>query len=134
MMNFLEETITVMKKHNKFESDVLFCELSREGYWNNNDKWIEPTFQFPFSVFKANANFIYDNGFGGEEIDTSLKIVFKDKSWMERDNYDGSEWWKYNKCPDFKEFCDAIVIDFHNYYGDEYYKDDIANILNKGVK
>lgn len=28
------------------------------------------------------------------------EIVFKDRSWLERWEYDWSEWWEYKKCPE----------------------------------
>ena len=30
------------------------------------------------------------------------EIVFKDRTWLERWEYDGSEWWEYKKCPERK--------------------------------
>lgn len=43
----------------------------------------------------------YDSGFGGEEL--FGKIWFWDYSWLERAEYDGSEWWEYKKyeIPDY---------------------------------
>ena len=78
------------------------------------------TFQFSFEDFKKNANFIYDNGFGEEgfasiDIDTSIVIVFKDGSWLERSYYDGAEWWDYKKCPSFKEMSNDVDIYLRNF-------------------
>jgi len=42
----------------------------------------------------------YDNGWGSQEL--YWEIVFKDKTWLERWEYDGSEWWEYKKCPERK--------------------------------
>ena len=42
-------------------------------------------------------DFYYDCSYGFQLVDGW--IVFKDKSWLERDEYDGSEWWEYRKCP-----------------------------------
>ena len=39
----------------------------------------------------------YDNGYGGQELFGN--IVFKDGTWLERGEYDGSEWWRLCKCP-----------------------------------
>lgn len=30
------------------------------------------------------------------------EIVFKDRTWLERWEYDWSEWWEYKKCPERK--------------------------------
>lgn len=42
-------------------------------------------------------NFDYDNGYGTQEI--SGVVLFKDNTWLSRGEYDGSEWWVYNKPP-----------------------------------
>ena len=38
------------------------------------------------------------------------EIVFKDKTWLERWEYDWSEWWEYKKCPDRKLSKDEVRI------------------------
>ena len=39
----------------------------------------------------------YDSGFGGQELFGT--ITFKDGTWLERGEYDGSEWWEYKTTP-----------------------------------
>ena len=41
----------------------------------------------------------YDSGYGGQEIANDLVVVFKDRSWLERGEYDGSEWWEHRRPP-----------------------------------
>ncbi len=57
----------------------------------------------------------YDAGYGGNVIALGLKIVFKDGSWLERDEYDGSESWTHKGKPQKpKEMADkdvAIILD-----------------------
>ena len=43
------------------------------------------------------ASINYDNGYGGQELFGT--IVFKDGTWLERGEYDGSEWWEHRKLP-----------------------------------
>jgi len=45
----------------------------------------------------SKLNFEYDSGYGSQEVYGT--IVFKDGSWLERGEYDGSEWWDYKSCP-----------------------------------
>jgi hypothetical protein len=45
----------------------------------------------------------YDEGFGAQEINDSLAVIFKVDSWLERFEYDGAEHWEYKKCPAFGE-------------------------------
>lgn len=57
--------------------------------------------------FESVANLVmYDAGFGETVINPNLKIVGVDNWWLERAEYDGSEWW------DYKEFPDGSATDF----------------------
>ena len=40
----------------------------------------------------------YDDGFGGQEIPSELIVVGEDW-WLERHEYDGSEWWEFKTMP-----------------------------------
>ncbi len=40
----------------------------------------------------------YDNGYGGQEL--FGKIWYTDGTWSSREEYDGSEWWRYNCVPE----------------------------------
>ena len=84
-INLLEETLDVLKKHGKKESDVKWAG-SREvkTSWRN---------------FKKIANFEYDNGYGRQRIAPDLLIVGID-FWLSRREYDGSEWWDINTFPE----------------------------------
>ena len=109
--NLLEETINIMNENGYSEADVSFCELSDKS-WNRKDKKWEYSYQnFSFETFKKLADFEYNCDFGGENINLSLKIVFNDKSWLERGEYDGSEWWELRKCPSRNvEFVEDNII------------------------
>lgn len=47
--------------------------------------------------FLSDLNYEYDSGFGGQELFGT--IWFTDGTWADRGEYDGSEWWEYQKCP-----------------------------------
>ena len=81
-MNLLVETLALLIEHNKSEKDILWVGC-KEFYtdWKN---------------FKKLANTEYDNGFGSPSVAEDLIIVGKD-FWLERHEYDGYEWWEYNK-------------------------------------
>ena len=83
-MNFLEETIDDLKDVNKFPKDVLFISDGKVYYF-----WQD---------FAINANFEYDEGYGGVNIYSNLVIVGSDW-WLERHEYDGAEWWEYKSLP-----------------------------------
>lgn len=78
--NLLKETYDFFASENLRPDDVLYV---TDGY-----KWCD------WDTF-ANAaqNIIYDAGYGAQEINHNLKIVGKQSWWMERREYDGSEWW-----------------------------------------
>jgi hypothetical protein len=42
-------------------------------------------------------DFTYDAGYGGQELFGF--VVFEDGTWLERGEYDGSEWWEHKQTP-----------------------------------
>jgi len=50
-----------------------------------------------YFAFLKSINFEYDSGYGSQELYGT--IWYKDKSWSERYEYDGSERWDYKKVP-----------------------------------
>ena len=53
----------------------------------------------PWEVFEARARgFDYNSGYGREEVRTDLKVVGLGW-WLQRADYDGSEWWTFHKSP-----------------------------------
>jgi hypothetical protein len=89
MMNLLKETIDKIQAYHKEISDIVYIG-DGEG---SSCTWDE---------FTLMANREYDDGYGGAEVLTSLKIVFDDNTWLERGEYDGSEWWNYMELPNVK--------------------------------
>lgn len=85
MVNLLEETLGFLAKNKLTKDDVCWI-----GDGNGYCDW---------DYFAANANFKYDGGFGAEFINRDLVVVGKDW-WLERHEYDGSEWWEYKKLPE----------------------------------
>ena len=86
MSNLLEETLKELKDNNKSPSDVMWCGSEEFGYF----KWKD------FETIASWTN--YDGGYGGQEIAKDLLIVGK-RFWLERHEYDGSEWWEYKTLP-----------------------------------
>ena len=84
MANLLNETIEDLAKHNKTFDDVI-------GICGDD-------FQISIEDFKNLANKEYNDGYGGQEVASDLKIVGED-FWLERHEYDGSEWWEYKSIP-----------------------------------
>ena len=67
---------------------------------------------FTFEKFKESAkNIYYDSGYGSNEIPMNLVIV-GDNWWLERAEYDGSEWWEFKTLPikpDKEEFNPQLI-------------------------
>lgn len=83
-MNLLNETIEILKEHNKSSEDVLWV--------GSYDLF------FTWKSFKSLSDKEYNDGFGGQEVIPDLLIV-GDNWWLERHEYDGSEWWEFKKLP-----------------------------------
>ena len=47
----------------------------------------------------------YDDGYGQQYVEGT--IFYEDGTWSEREDYDGSEWWKHYKRPEVPEFLKA---------------------------
>jgi hypothetical protein len=84
MINLLEEIKQKLEENKKTLEDIVW--VGTENYKVNIEQFLEL------------ANTYYDNGYGGQEVATNL-IVCGDNWWLERAEYDGSEWWEYKELP-----------------------------------
>ncbi len=80
-----EETLKILKDNNKTSLDILWCGSVEFGW-------------FTWEDFIEIAPQDYNSGFGGQEIAKDLLIV-GDNWYLERYEYDGSEWWEFKKIP-----------------------------------
>lgn len=100
MRNLKEETLQVLKDYGKTIEDVL---------WISNGK-----VRLPIDAFLKAADRLYDDGYGGTEVIEDLVIV-GDNWWLERAEYDGSEWWNFKRPPYQpvcikKDVCDSDIF------------------------
>ena len=84
-MNLLQETKRDIKSFGYVPEEIIFIGSEASGH------------SCTWKQFTELANIEYDAGFGGQEVACDLIIVFSDKTVMRRREYDGSEWWSYNK-------------------------------------
>ena len=56
-----------------------------------------------YENFLNELDFKYDAGYGEQEL--YGKVWFKDNSWLERYEYDGSEGWDYKSYPNIPKEC-----------------------------
>lgn len=83
-MNLLQETKKALAENGKSFDDV---------------KWIECCgMEVPIELFCMKADAEYDAGYGSAEVDPTLMVV-GDGWWLERAEYNGSEWWEFKLVP-----------------------------------
>lgn len=100
MTNLLKETLEVLKKYGKSPKDVRWIG-SRDG-----------RYAITWKEFEKIANVEYDNGYGSQKVAMDL-VVVGDDWWLERHEYDRSEWWEFKtlpkKKPDAKKFTKVLA-------------------------
>lgn len=93
MQNLLLETETILHNNGKTSQDV---------------KWVgTKDLKTTWENFKAFANVEYDDGYGSSQVAQDLMIV-GDSWYLDRKEYDGSEWWEFNQVP--KEPAEIIEL------------------------
>jgi hypothetical protein len=55
-----------------------------------------------FLEFLKQLDFNYDDDYGSQKLFGTVWL--SDKSWLSRGEYDGSEWWEYNKLPEIPSY------------------------------
>lgn len=85
-------------------------ELAHNGLTSYDVLWVgslDGKYAISFEKFAEIANIEYDAGYGAQEIAVDLVVVGQ-SWWLERQEYDGSEWWEFKeipfKSPDSKPF------------------------------
>jgi hypothetical protein len=86
---------------------VIKCATIRRGqhYWHDEetqnmlDKNLKEGYTpAEYEEFLDRLDFEYDSGYGGQELFGTVWLI-EEGAWLERGEYDGSEWWEYRKCP-----------------------------------
>ena len=85
-INLLIETRQVLEEYGKSFDDVIWIG-NKCGYVTISK-----------SDFLKYADVMYDNGYGLTNVNTDL-IIVGDNWWLEREEYDGSEWWEFKTMP-----------------------------------
>ncbi len=98
MTNFLKETLEVLKRSGKTPDDVRWVGKREPDYLAAIKARVEVLPCGTWAEFERFADFDYDDGYGGVEVASDLKVV-GDDWWLERGEYDGSEWWEFKTLP-----------------------------------
>ena len=98
-MNLLEEIKDILKENNKKIEDI---------------EWVGTTEKYvDIDIFLKLANTNYDDDYGAPEVAQDL-IIVGNNWWLERHEYDGSEWFEYKSMfekPKEKLELKALTID-----------------------
>lgn len=103
MTNLIDELYDVLNLNNKSVSDILAINIVNTHYTNDDDidvliSKVGESENSIIAKFSELKNYNYDSGFGSAYFDGSV-VWFKDGSWLERWEYDGSEGWSYKETP-----------------------------------
>lgn len=117
-INLLNETIDILLNHEKHREDIEFVvgldNSIKEYYpWDCDEK--DYLVRTTWEEFASKADKMYDNGFGGAEVLEITMIVGKD-FWLERHEYDGSEWWEYKELPKAENYREGSIRVFERDY------------------
>ena len=97
MITLKQETIEILYAHNKCPDDIVWIGISGEDDVEDY-KYNNIPCEMPQELFWKIADRVYDDGFGSHIVPLNLKIV-GDNWWLERHEYDGSEWWEFKTLP-----------------------------------
>ena len=86
----------------------VLCAIIQNGDYGDDDENLQRTFilttgytKEDWGDFLNKLDFMYNSGYGGQELFGT--IWYTDGTWSERGEYDGSEWWNYQSCPEIPE-------------------------------
>lgn len=107
MKNAKEEFLYVTRNRKVKCAEINY---SASSLWELNDEQAPPPKELILKVghtseeleeFINQLDFDYDSGYGGQEL--FGRVWFDDDGWMDRGEYDGSEWWHLHYCPSIPE-------------------------------
>ena len=101
MINAKDELLEILSKTG--QAEVLCAEISYlVSYFPSS---LDMTLRLPvkykasdFEDFMSRLDFSYDEGYGRQYLHGTVWL--SDGTWLSRDEYDGSEYWRHNYCPD----------------------------------
>ena len=97
MENLLEETFENLTIDEVYEK-VEWLRISIDDYEEPTKIELPPGYEkYQLDSAMKSMDFAYDEGYGGQLVTGCVK--FRDGSWLERCEYDGSEWWEHRSVP-----------------------------------
>ena len=106
-MNALKELMAICDKNWKSLDDIIYWWVWWEDYEDTQCIFNSDSIEIMKKFLEDNYN-NYDNWYGWQEL--YGEIVFDDWTWLERGEYDWSEWREYKKCPERKLSKDELRL------------------------
>jgi len=97
-MDLLKETTEIMDRSNLFIEDIEYINYGDD--WDSKITMGSYDWEWFLEYCKDYTN--YDNGYGTPKIG-NIEIVFNNGTWLDRGEYDGSEWWDVLSTPERQE-------------------------------
>lgn len=117
--------------------DELMQDLKFIGKTTDNILWATlGGYEIPLKNYLNTMKTInYNSGYGSAEFDEDAIVMFDDGSWLERAEYDGSEWWVHKEVPARPRRTRYIAEESKDvnlaYAEDDYYDDEDEYWLDK---
>ena len=105
LINAKDEYLRAVKGCKVIAASIDFQTIRDESKFKLNPLYTKDE----YDKFLNFLDFDYDNGYGGQLL---YGVIFCENGiWLQRGEYDGSEWWDIFKYPDMREsFDEATVI------------------------
>lgn len=106
--NAKNEFLSIISGYKLIASEIRYM----DNIGISHDIKLNPLFsKNEYDVFLDSLNNDYDDGYGGQNL---FGVIFcEDGAWMQRDEYDGSEWWSIYQYPDMrKSFNESDVLKY----------------------
>jgi len=106
--NAKDEFLGVISKYKIIGAQINYSDNMGSDY----DIKLKPLFsQDEYDNFLMSLDHEYDDGFGGQNL---FGVIFcEDGVWMQRGEYDGSEWWDIYQYPDMRgSFTESDVLKY----------------------
>lgn len=106
-MNFKKETLKLIKKLGKTEGDISFIAFRENDSKSKKFKVYTKAIDWEALDFNYVASFMEDLGFKSDSstrfskggVDMGSVVVFRDATWLSRNDLDGDTYWEYKKTP-----------------------------------
>lgn len=110
MINAKDELLEALNWHEISINEIVAAEVVYDGNCDDDGNYLpSDVYRLPagwvqadLDVFLDNLDFDYNAGFGAQEVYGTVWLT--DNRWLDRGEYDGSEWWELMKYPELPDY------------------------------